>query len=121
MAVLRSRWVRFPTYLVGGFVAAALLARIFQPHYLSLCNRINAQRGVECSPVSAQAMIGFFTIGLGLITLVIVPIAASLIHLLRHGPDWEMARGTETAQTNLPILAGFIYLAAGSVVALAAY
>jgi hypothetical protein len=121
MAVLRSRWVRFPVYLVGGFLATALLARLFQPHYLSLCNRINARPGVDCSPVSEQAMIGFFTIGLGLVTLVIVPIVASLIHLLRHGPDWEMARGTETAQTNLPILAGFIYLAAGSVVALAAY
>lgn len=121
MVVLRSRWVRFPVYLVGGFLAAALLARLFQPHYLSLCNRINAQRGVDCSPVSVQAMIGFFVIGLGIVTLVIVPIIASLIHLIRHGPDWEMPRGTETAQTNLPILAGLIYLVAGSVMALAAY
>lgn len=121
MEALRSRWVRFPSYVAGGFLVAAVLARLFQPHYLPLCNRINARPGVECGPVSLQAMIGFFTIGLGFVTLVIVPIVASLIHLFRHGPDWEMARGTETAQTNLPILAGLIYLAAGSMMALAAY
>ncbi len=121
MKALRSRWVRFPSYVLGGFAGATIGALLFQPHYLPLCDRINAQRGVQCSPVSAQAMIGFFVIGLGFITLVIVPIAASLIHLVRHGADWEMSRGTETAQTNLPILAGFIYLATGSLVALAAY
>jgi hypothetical protein len=121
MEALRSRWVRFPSYVLGGFGGAALLARVFHPHYLPLCDRINPPRGLECSAVSVQAMIGFFIIGLGLITLVIVPIIASIVHLLRNGPDWEMARGTETAQTNLPILAGIIYLTAGTIVALAAY
>ena len=121
MEVLRKRWVRFPMYTIGGLAAAALMARVFHPHYLPLCNRINAEQGGECTPVSLQGMIGLFLIGLGLVTLVVVPIVASIVHLIRHGADWEMARGTETAQTNLPILAGFVYLVVGAIVAINGY
>ncbi len=121
MEAFRSRWVRFPLYTVAGMSIAALVARMFHPHYLPLCNRINAERGVECSPVTIQGMIGFFLIGLGIMTLVIVPIVVSLVHLIRHGANWEMPRGTETTQTNLPILAGVIYLVVGTVVAVNAY
>ena len=121
MGVLKNRWVRFPIYMVVGFAAASGLATWFQPHYLSLCNRIRVERGVECVPISVQSMIGMFVIGLGVISLVLVPIMSALIHLARHGHSWETPRGTESTLTNLPILAGFIYLAAGFAVALGGY
>lgn len=116
-----SRWIRFPALVAIGFAVAAGLAVWFQPHYLPLCNRINAQPGIQCSPVSMQSMVGIFVIALGVVTLVVVPIVAAVIHLIRHGHSWETPRGTETAITNLPILAGFIYLATGTVVAIAGY
>lgn len=124
MEAPRGRWspyVRFPIYVTIGFAAAAGLAMLFQPHYLPLCNRINSAPGVDCSPVSTQSMVGMFVIGLGVITLVIVPVVSAFVNLLRHGHSWETPRGTETALTNLPILAGFIYLAAGFLVAAGGY
>ncbi len=107
--------------MVGGFGVAAVLARLFQPHYLSLCNAINVQPGADCRPISVQAMVGLFVIALGLVSMIIVPIVSALWQLYRHGHTWETPRGTETATTNLPILAGLIYLAAGAVVAIAGY
>jgi|GEM_PF-2379456 len=121
MAALRNRWVRAPSYLVGGFAAAAALAAWFHPHYLPLCNRLDARPGVECAPVTTQTMVGFFVMGLGFVSLVVLPVVASVAHLIRHGADWEMPRGTETTQTNLPILAGVIYLVTGTIVAVTGY
>ncbi len=115
------RPLRFIAYMLAGFAVAAVLARLFQPHYLSLCNAINVQPGADCRPISVQAMIGLFVIALGLISMIVVPIVSSLWQLLQHGHKWETPRGTETAATNLPILAGFIYLASGAVVAIAGY
>ncbi len=114
-------WIRFPLWTTIGFGVAAGLAVWFQPHYLPLCNRINAEPGVDCTPVSMQSMVGIFVIALGVITLVIVPIVSALWNLIRHGHSWETPRGTETTLTNLPILAGFIYLATGTFVAIAGY
>ena len=121
MEALRSRWVRLPVYFVIGFGVAALLARLFHPHYLPLCNRINAQPGVDCRPIPLQAMVGLFVFGLGIFTMVVVPIISALYQLVKHGHDWEMARGTETAITNLPILAGLLYLATGAAIAISGY
>jgi hypothetical protein len=121
MGAPRSRWVRVTLYGIGGLGTAAILARLFHPHYLPLCNRINAQPGLECSPIPLQSMIGFFFIGLGLASMVIVPIVASVVHLVRNGANWEIARGTETTQSTLPILVGLIYLVAGAAIALDAY
>ncbi len=120
MEALRSRRVRFPLYTLAGFAVAALLAWLFEPHYLSVCNRINANPGVECTPISTQSMIGLFLIGLGLVTMLIVPIVASITHMVRHGYDWETSR-VETATSNLPILAGLIYFATGAAIAIAGY
>ncbi len=121
MEALRSRWVRFPFYLALGFALAALAARVFHPHYLPLCDRINSRPGVDCTDVSVQSMVGLFVIALGIITLMVVPIVSALYNLIRHGHDWETPRGTESALTNLPILGGFIYLAAGAAVAITGY
>ena len=121
MEALRNPWVRFLGATVAGFLVAAGLGAWFQPHYLPLCNRINAEPGVDCSPISTQSMVGIFVIALGVITLILVPIVTAVIHLIRHGHAWETPRGTETAITNLPILAGVIYLASGTFVAIGGY
>lgn len=121
MEAHKSRWFRFPVFTAVGFAAAAGLAALFQPHYLTLCNTMNRESGAQCTPVSMQSMIGIFVIALGVFTLVVVPIVSAFFHLLRHGHSWETPRGTETALTNLPILAGVIYLAAGTLVAVGGY
>lgn len=121
MEVFRSRWFRFPAFLLLGFAVAALTAWLFHPHYLPLCDRVNVRRGATCDPISLQSMIGLFIIGLGVITMLIVPIVVSIYQVVRHGHEWETPRGTETALTNLPILGGLIYLAAGAAVAITGY
>jgi hypothetical protein len=123
MAFLKRPVVRRPLLFVAGLGAAAAAGLVFQPYWLDLCNRINSRpsiglsgqviRGDECSPVSPMTMSGNFLIGFGLFMLVIGPIIFSLIHLLRHGYNWESSR-VETAVSNLPMLSGALYIAAGA-------
>jgi hypothetical protein len=123
MGLLQRPWFRRPLLFLGGLGFAALGGALFQPHWLDLCNRINARpsiglsgqltRGGECSPVSAVTMSGNFLIGFGLFMLVIGPIIFSLAHVLRHGYNWESSR-VETAVSNLPMLSGLLYIIAGA-------
>lgn len=120
--------VRRPLLFAIGFGFAAGAGLLFQPHWLDLCNRINSRpfvgmngqvtRGDQCSPVSAMTMSGNFLIGFGLFMLVIGPIIFSFAHVLRHGYNWESSR-VETAVSNLPMLAGLLYIAAGTGLAIA--
>ena len=120
--------IRRPLLFAIGFCLAVGAGLLFQPHWLDLCNRINSRpfvgmngaitRGGECSPVSAMTMSGNFLIGFGLFMLVIGPIIFSLAHVLRHGYNWESSR-VETAVSNLPMLAGLLYIAAGAGLAIA--
>ncbi|MDX2467424.1 MAG: hypothetical protein QNL12_08925 [Acidimicrobiia bacterium] len=122
MAWLKHSWVRRPLWFVAGLGAAAVAGLAFQPQWLDLCNRINSRphvgmsgqivRGDECSPVSPMTMSGNFLIGFGLFMLVIGPIIFSLAHVIRNGYNWESTR-VETAVTNLPMLAGVLYMATG--------
>ena len=122
MALLRRPLIRRPLLFVTGLGAAAAAGLLFEPHWLDLCNRINARptvgingqitRGGECSPVSPMTMSGNFLIGFGLFMLVIGPIIFSFAHVLRNGYDWESSR-VETAVSNLPMLAGLLYMGAG--------
>ena len=121
---------RRPLLFALGFGSAAGAGLLFPPYWLDLCNRINSRpfidqvgrtvnRGTEeCSPVSAMTMSGNFLIGFGLLMLVIGPIVFSLAHVLRHGYNWESSR-VETAVSNLPMLAGVLYIAAGAGLAIA--
>jgi hypothetical protein len=123
MGLLQRPLIRRPLLFVVGLAAAAGAGLLFQPHWLDLCNRINARpyagingviaRGQECSPVSPMTMAGNFLIGFGLFTLIIGPIIFSLAHVLRHGYNWESSR-VETAVSNLPMLSGIIYIAIGA-------
>ncbi len=128
MGLSQRPLVRRPFYFLIGLGAAIGAGMLFQPHWLALCNRINARpqpglngaitRGGECSPVSSMTMSGNFLIGFGLFTLIIGPIIFSLAHVLRHGYNWESSR-VETAVSNLPMLSGAIYIAIGAGMALA--
>lgn len=123
MSFLRRPLIRRPLLFVSGLGFAAAAGVIFQPHWLELCNRINARpfvgingtitRGEECSPVSSMTMAGNFLIGFGLFMLVVGPIIFSLAHVLRHGYNWESSR-VETAVSNLPMLAGVLYMIVGT-------
>lgn len=124
MAFLKRPLIRRPLLFVAGLGAAAAAGLVFQPHWLDLCNRINARefiawsgqpvlRSGQCSPVSAMTMSGNFLIGFGFFMLIIGPIVFSLLHILRHGYNWEGTR-VETAVSNLPMLSGLLYIAAGA-------
>ncbi len=122
MAWLQRPVIRRPVFFVSGILLAVTAGLLFQPHWVDLCTRINQRafvneigqeviRGGECAYVSPTAMAGNFLLGFGIFTMIIVPIIFSLAQL-RHGYDWETSR-VETAVSNLPILSGFIYIAAG--------
>ncbi len=123
MALFKRPLIRRPLLFAFGLGAAAIAGLLFQPHWLGLCNRVNSRphvgisgqiiRGDECSPVSPMTMSGNFLIGFGLFMLVIGPIVFSLAHVLRNGYNWESSR-VETAVSNLPMLAGVLYIAAGA-------
>ena len=122
MAWLKRPWFRRPIVFAAGLGAAIAGGMLFQPHWLDLCNRINARpnvglagqivRGDQCSPVSTTTMSGNFLIGFGLFMLVIGPIIFSLVQVVRRGYNWESTR-VETAVSNLPMLAGVLYMATG--------
>jgi hypothetical protein len=130
MGFWRRPLIRRPLLFAIGLGTAAGAGLLFQPHWVDLCNRINSRPfidqvgrtinrgGEECSPVSAMTMSGNFLIGFGLFMLVIGPIIFSLAHVLRHGYNWESSR-VETAVSNLPMLAGLLYIVAGAGLALA--
>ena len=124
MAFWSRPLIRRPLLFVAGLGSAAAAGLLFQPHWVDLCNRINSRefvgwsgqpvtRGGECAPVSPMTMSGNFLIGFGLFMLVIGPIIFSFAHVLKHGYDWESSR-VETAVSNLPMLAGILYIAAGA-------
>ncbi len=123
MALLKRPLIRRPLLFCLGLAAGAGAGLLFQPHWVGLCTRINQRpfiglsgqltRGGECAPVSAMTMSGTFLIGFGLFMLIIGPIIFSLIHVLRHGYDWESSR-VETAVSNLPMLSGILYIAVGA-------
>ncbi len=128
MALWQRPLLRRPIMFIAGLGAAAGAGLVFQPNWLDLCNRINSRpyvgmngqilRGDECSPVSPMTMSGNFLIGFGLFMLVIGPIIFSLAHVLRNGYNWESTR-VETAVSNLPMLAGALYIATGAGLAIA--
>jgi hypothetical protein len=124
MALLTRPLIRRPVLFVVGLAAGATAGLLFQPHWVELCTRVNSRgfvawsgqsvtRAGECAPVSPMTMSGTFLIGFGLFMLIIGPIIFSLIHVLKNGYNWESSR-VETAVSNLPMLSGILYIAAGA-------
>ena len=116
--------LRRPLMFLLGLGLAVGAGLLFQPHWVSLCTRINSTEfvgwngetiviGHQCAWVSPATMAGTFLIGFGAFMLVIGPIIFSLAHVLRHGFNWEYSR-VETATSNLPMLSGVLYIIAGT-------
>ncbi len=115
MNPFRSRLVRTIILFVLGVGASFAVAVLLAPVWPGFCD--DATIGKPCSDVAVQTMAGYLMVGLGLMTMILGPIAGSFLDLLINGAKWETPRGTETVITNMPVLIGAIYLVLGVLVA----
>jgi hypothetical protein len=89
-------------------LAAILLAMLFQPEYLPLCEQVND--GNACSPVSKPVMAGYFLVALGVIAVILAPVLLALRAEART--DERSSQGAWRAM-NYGILAGFLFVGVG--------
>jgi hypothetical protein len=99
--------------------SAAILTVATHSRWEGICTNFNADRGIPCSPMTFGTMFGYMVIGLGLFTVILLPVVNSLYRLYRYGQIWETSR-VETAVANVPLLFGIIYIVLGFVIAAAA-
>jgi len=111
MNPFRSRLWRTIILFFLGLVASLVIAAIFAPLWPGFCDDAIVAR--PCEVVHVQTMAGYVIIALGILTVIIGPIAGSMIDLALNGSKWETQRGSETVITNMPILIGAIYLVVG--------
>lgn len=114
--IFATRAIRFPLLVLLGAAVTLLGTYLVQSNYTELCRRF-ALHPSRCGTVTLRTA---YTVGLGiagLTTLIFGPIVNSLYHLFRYGMPWESSR-VETAISNYPLLAGFIYLAAAALMSL---
>lgn len=93
--------------LIG--LAAVLLAVLFQPQYLPLCEQVND--GYSCGPVSKPVMAGYFLVALGVIAVMVAPIVLGL--RAKTKTDERSSQAVWRA-TNYGLLVGFLYVGAGA-------
>ena len=103
--------------MVGSLAITIIGGIWFTPHWSSVCERITV--GKPCEPIATASTVGYFTIGLGALTMIFGPIIGSLLDLMLHGYNLEASR-VETAASNLPILAGLLLLVTGVLIAASA-
>lgn len=111
MNLFRHRLARTVILTVLGYVVAFGLSAWLAPSWPEFCD--GSVVGASCEAVSIQTMTGYLVIVLGVLTMILGPIAGSLIDLYVNGAQWETPRGTETIITNMPLLIGAIYLGTG--------
>jgi hypothetical protein len=111
MNPFRSRLSRTAILFVAGIVVCFVLAAVFAPYWPSFCD--DTIVGAPCGYIAMQTMAGYLIITLGLFTMILGPIAGSVLDLLINGAKWEMPRGRDTIVTNMPLLVGAIYLVVG--------
>jgi hypothetical protein len=107
----RSRLWRTLILFLAGIVVCIALAAILSPHWPEICD--GAIVGAPCQSVATQTMAGYLIVVLGFLTIILGPIAGSVLDLLINGAKWEMQRGRDTIVTNMPLLIGAIYLGVG--------
>lgn len=108
---MHERTPRTIILFVAGLGAAWLASLVIVPWWPSFCD--DAIAGQECTQAKYATGFGYTTIVLGMLTMLLGPIAGSFIDLARNGATWETPRGTETVITNMPLLLGAIYMAIG--------
>ncbi len=106
-----DRVLRTIILFVVALSVAWLASRYFVPRWPGFCDTTNV--GTVCAPVKYLTGFGYSVIFLGMLTIVVGPIASSLLHVGLNGGEWETPRGTETIHTNLPLLIGAIYMGLG--------
>lgn len=111
MNPFRSRLLRTIILFVAGIAVCFLIAVTFAPHWPAFCDGTIV--GARCDSVAIQTMTGYLIVTLGFLTMVLGPIAGSVLDLLINGAKWEMPRGRDTIVTNMPLLVGAIYLGVG--------
>ncbi|MFV1999327.1 MAG: hypothetical protein ACC654_03080 [Acidimicrobiia bacterium] len=111
MNPFRSRLWRTIILFFLGLVASFLVAAISASLWPAFCDDAIVAR--PCESVHVQTMAGYLIIGLGILTIILGPIAGSMIDLALNGSKWETPRGSETVITNMPILIGATYLIVG--------
>lgn len=115
MNPMRSRVWRTVILTLAGFVGAFVLALIFAPLLPEYCDE--TATGIVCTSTHIQTMTGYIIIALGIGTIILGPVAGSLIDVYVNGARWETPRGSESVITNMPLVIGAIYLASGVLIA----
>lgn len=111
MNPFRSRLWRTIILFVAGIVLCFVIAAVFAPHWPGFCDGTIV--GAACEAVAVQTMAGYLIITLGFLTIVLGPIAGSMLDIAINGAKWEVSRGRDTIVTNMPLLVGAIYLGVG--------
>ncbi|MEN8238369.1 MAG: hypothetical protein ABFR53_04105 [Actinomycetota bacterium] len=111
MNPFRSRLWRTIILFLAGIVACFAIAVMFTPRWPAFCDGTIV--GAPCEPVATQTMTGYLIVILGILTIILGPIAGSLLDVVINGAKWEMPRGRDTIVTNMPLLVGAIYLGVG--------
>ena len=115
MNPLRPRLLRTIILFVAGFGLTFAAAHLLTPIWPNFCTVTTV--GVPCSTVDTQRMTGYLMIGLGLVTMILGPIAGSFIDVAINGHKWETSRGTESVITNVPVVVGAAYMVLGLIIA----
>jgi len=108
---MHQRGPRTVILFFAGLGAAYLVSLILVPWWPSFCD--DAVSSSACTPSKYATGFGYTTIVLGIVTILLGPIAGSFIDLARNGAQWETPRGTETIITNMPLLVGALYIGIG--------
>ncbi len=115
MNPLRSRLWRTMILFLLGIGLSFLLGAILVPFWPEFCKGTIV--GATCDPLATRTAAGYLLIALGILTVILGPIAGSMIDVALNGAKWETPRGTETVITTMPILIGAMYLILGVIVA----
>ena len=111
MNLFRSRLWRTVILFLAGIAVSYLLASVLAPYWPEFCDGTIV--GAPCEAVATRTMAGYLIIVLGVLTVILGPIAGSLLDVFINGAKWEVPRGRDTVITTMPLLVGAIYLGTG--------
>ena len=111
MNPFRSRLWRTIILFLAGIAVCFVLAIVLAPHWPEFCDGTIV--GAPCHSVATRTMAGYLIVTLGFLTIVLGPIAGSVLDVAINGAKWEMSRGRDTIVTNMPIVVGAMYLGVG--------
>jgi hypothetical protein len=107
----RSRLWRTIILFLMGIALCFVLAAVFASRWPAFCDGTIV--GAPCDPVAVRTMAGYLVVTLGFLTMILGPIAGSILDVAINGARWEMPRGRDTIITNMPIAVGALFLAVG--------